>query len=199
MIGQALPWTLGLVGISTVLAFLIGSWIGTVGAWRRGGLIDSMLPSAFVISSALPYFVVGLLPPAAGSRSTCTGCRRRSTTTTPRPRLLARLRGQRAPARACCRPPTLLIVTIGGWVLTQRNNMITVVAEDYVRMARAKGLPNRKIMYGYAARNAILPNLSGLAMSLGFVLAGAILIEYVFNYPGLGYMLINAVDSPTTR
>ena len=67
-----------------------------------------------------------------------------------------------------------------------RNTMITTLAEDYVRMARAKGLPGRRIMLDYAARNAILPNLTGFAMSLGFVVSGAILIEYVFNYPGVG-------------
>jgi peptide/nickel transport system permease protein len=76
-----------------------------------------------------------------------------------------------------------------------RNNMITVIAEDYVRMGRAKGLSERKIMLQYAARNAMLPNLSGFAMSLGFVIAGSILVEYVFNYPGLGYMLYNAVQN----
>jgi peptide/nickel transport system permease protein len=73
--------------------------------------------------------------------------------------------------------------------------MITTLAEDYVRMARAKGLPNRRIMFDYAARNAILPNLTGFAMSLGFVVSGAILIEYVFNYPGVGFMLLQAVSS----
>ena len=88
----------------------------------------------------------------------------------------------------------LLITTIGTWILTMRNTMITTLAEDYVRMARAKGLPGRRIMVDYAARNAILPNLTGFAMSLGFVVSGAILIEYVFNYPGVGYMLLQAVQ-----
>src|ERR1041385_1653008 len=90
---------------------------------------------------------------------------------------------------------TLLIPTVGIWILTMRNTMITTLAEDYVRMARAKGLPGRRIMLDYAARNAILPNLTGFAMSLGFVVSGAILIEYVFNYPGVGYMLLQAVQS----
>src|SRR6185312_16749438 len=89
----------------------------------------------------------------------------------------------------------ILVTSIGGWVLTMRNNMITTLAEDYVRMGRAKGLSNRKIMYGYGARNAFLPNLSGFAMSIGFVIAGSILVEYVFNYPGLGYELYNAVQN----
>jgi peptide/nickel transport system permease protein len=90
---------------------------------------------------------------------------------------------------------TLLLTSIGSWILTMRNNMITTLAEDYVRMARAKGLPDRKIMFGYAARNAMLPNISGFAMSIGFVLSGSVLVEYVFNYPGLGYQLLNAVDN----
>ena len=77
--------------------------------------------------------------------------------------------------------------------------MVTTLAEDYVRMARAKGLPAGRIMLDYAARNAILPNLTGFAMSLGFVVSGAILIEYVFNYPGVGYMLLQAVRTRTTR
>jgi len=76
-----------------------------------------------------------------------------------------------------------------------RNNMITTIAEDYVRMGRAKGLSSRRIMIDYAARNAMLPNLSGFAMSMGFVISGAILVEYVYNYPGLGYLLYNAVQN----
>jgi peptide/nickel transport system permease protein len=89
----------------------------------------------------------------------------------------------------------LLITTIGTWILTMRNTMITTLSEDYVRMARAKGLSNRRIMLDYAARNAILPNLTGFAMSLGFVLGGAILVEYVFNYQGVGWLLLQAVEN----
>ena len=89
----------------------------------------------------------------------------------------------------------ILLASIGGWILTMRNNMVTTLAEDYVRMGRAKGLSDRRLMYDYAARNAVLPNLAGFAMSLGFIISGSILIEYVFNYPGLGYMLLNAVNN----
>ena len=90
---------------------------------------------------------------------------------------------------------TILITSIGGWILTMRNNMITVVAEDYVKMARAKGLKPRRILWQYAGRNALLPNLTGFAMSLGFVISGAILVEYVFNYPGVGFLLLQAVEN----
>src|SRR5947207_15511322 len=90
---------------------------------------------------------------------------------------------------------TIVLTSIGGWILTMRNNMITTLAEDYIRMARAKGLSPTRIMFQYAARNAILPNLVGFAMSLGFVISGALLVEIVFNYPGLGFTLLQAVHS----
>jgi peptide/nickel transport system permease protein len=89
----------------------------------------------------------------------------------------------------------LLITSIGTWVLTMRNTMVTTLAEDYIRMARAKGLSGRRIMIDYAARNSILPNLTGFAMSLGFVVSGAVLVEDVFNYPGVGFMLVQAVQN----
>jgi peptide/nickel transport system permease protein len=76
-----------------------------------------------------------------------------------------------------------------------RNNTISVLTEDYVRMARAKGLSPSRIMWTYAGRNAILPSLTGFAMSLGFVVGGAILVEYVFNYPGVGWMFLQSVEN----
>ncbi len=195
IVGHALPWTLGLVGVATVIGFALGSLIGIVAAWRRGGKLDAVLPSVFVVTSALPYFWVGLLLILVFSVSTggflpsdfnYDSDLQPSFTL---PFIGNVLRHAILPAA------TIIIASVGGWVLTMRNNMITTLAEDYVRMGRAKGLPSRSIMYGYAARNALLPNLSGFAMSLGFVISGAILVEYVFNYPGLGYLLYNAVQN----
>jgi peptide/nickel transport system permease protein len=195
IIRQALPWTLGLVGVTTVLAFLLGSLIGTVAGWRRGGRLDSLLPPAFVVTSALPYFWVGLLLILVFS--VWTGGVLPSDFNYD-----SGLQPAFTPAfvfsvlsHALLPAATILITSIGGWILTMRNNMITTLAEDYVRMGRAKGLSDRRIMTAYAARNAMLPNLSGFAMSLGFVIAGSILVEYVFNYPGLGYLLYNAVQN----
>jgi peptide/nickel transport system permease protein len=90
---------------------------------------------------------------------------------------------------------TIVITSAGGWVLTMRNNVISTVSEDYVRVARAKGLSPARIMLNYAGRNAILPNLTGFAIAIGFVVSGAILVEYVFAYPGVGYMLLEAVEN----
>lgn len=195
VVGQALPWTLGLVGITTVLAFGLGSLIGVIAGWWRGGRLDSLLPPVFVVTSALPYFWVGLLLILVFSVWTGgllpsdfnydTGLQPALTPSFAANVLL----------HAVLPAATILIASIGGWILTMRNNMITTLAEDYVRMGRAKGLSNRRIMTAYAARNAMLPNLAGFAMSLGFVISGAILVEYVFNYPGLGYLLYNAVQN----
>ncbi|HUZ26530.1 MAG TPA: ABC transporter permease [Streptosporangiaceae bacterium] len=191
---DAIPWTLGLVGVTTVLAFVLGTGTGIVAAWRRGGLADSILPPVFVITSAIPYFWIGMmlilifavklqwLPAAFGFDVTLT------------PALTPAFIGNIL-EHAVLPAAALLITTIGTWVLTMRNTMVTTLAEDYVRMARAKGLPGRRIMLDYAARNAILPNLTGFAMSLGFVVGGAILVEYVFNYPGVGFMLLQAVNN----
>jgi len=191
---DAIPWTLGLVGVTTVLAFVLGTGIGIVSAWRRGGRLDSVLPPVFVITSAIPYYWIGLmlilifavklqwLPAAFGFDVTLT------------PSLSLPFIGN-VLAHAVLPAMALVITTIGTWILTMRNTMITTLAEDYVRMARAKGLPGRRVMLDYAARNAILPNLTGFAMSLGFVVGGAILVEYVFNYPGVGYMLLQAVNN----
>ena len=191
---NAIPWTLGLVGITTILAFILGTVIGIIGAWRRGGLLDSIMPPTFVITSVIPYFWLGLvlilvfgvqlkwLPYINSYDYTLT------------PSFSLAFIGN-VIQHAILPAATLLITTIGTWILTMRNTMITTLAEDYVRMARAKGLSGRRIMFDYAARNAILPNLTGFAMSLGFVLGGAILIEFVFNYQGVGYWLLNAVNN----
>ncbi len=191
---RALPWSLGLVGVATILGFVIGTAIGAIVAWRRGGVMDAVVPPTFIIISAFPYFWVGLLfiwlfaltlnwfPLLGGYSETAT------------PALTWGFVGD-VLMHAVLPAFTILITSIGGWILTMRNNMITVVAEDYVKMARAKGLKERRILWHYAGRNALLPNLTGFAMSLGFVISGAILVEYVFNYPGVGFMLLQAVQS----
>lgn len=192
---QALPWTVGLVGVTTIIAFLLGTLIGTVSGWRRNGVVDSVLPPVFVITSALPYFWVGLLLILFLSEGT-NGALPSDGSYDP-----SFNPGLNMPfildvgSHAVLPALSILIISIGGWILTMRNNIVTTLAEDYIRMARAKGIPGSKIMISYAARNAILPNLSGFAMSLGFVVSGSILVEFTFNYPGLGYMLLQAVDN----
>jgi peptide/nickel transport system permease protein len=186
-----LPWTLGLVGVTTVIAFVIGTVAGVYSAWRRGGRLDAVLPPTLFIVSTVPVFFVGLLLiyvfavklnwlPLSGNYSV-------GATPSFSPSFIWDvLKHAILPALS------LIIVTAGLWVYSMRNNMITTTAEDYVKMGRAKGLASRRIMYDYAARNAILPNLTGFAMQVGYVLGGAIVIEYLFSYPGLGYLFYTA-------
>jgi len=191
---QALPWTLALIGTTTILAFALGTLIGLVSAWRRGSALDGALPPLFVITSAFPYFWLALLAiwlfsiklgwfPESGGYDVTT------TVGWSWPFISDAVYHSILPAL------TILVTAIGGWILTMRNNTITVLAEDYVRMARAKGLSPWRIMWTYAGRNAILPNLVGFAMSLGFVVSGAILVEFVFNYPGVGWMFLQSVEN----
>jgi len=186
-----LPWTLGLVGITTVLAFVIGTVAGIASAWRRGGRLDAILPPTLFIVSTVPVFFLGLLLiyvfavklnwlPLSGNYSVG------ATPSFSLSFIWDVLKHALLPALS------LVIVTAGLWVYSMRNNMITTIGEDYVKMGRAKGLTSRRIMYDYAARNAILPNLTGFAMQLGYVLGGAIAIEYLFSYPGLGYLFYTA-------
>ena len=97
---------------------------------------------------------------------------------------------------------TIVVTSIAGWMLQMRNVMITTIGEDYVLAAQAKGLAPRRVMFTYAARNAILPNIAGFALAIGFVVAGALVMEIVFSYPGVGLTLYNAVqanDYPLTQ
>jgi peptide/nickel transport system permease protein len=90
---------------------------------------------------------------------------------------------------------TVVLATLGGWLLSMRNTMITILGSDYVNLARAKGLAPARVMLRYAARNALLPSVTGFGMALGFVLGGSLLTEIVFSYPGQGYLLVQAVRS----
>jgi len=194
VIKQGLPWTLGLVGMATIIAFLLGTLIGVLSAWRRGGVFDAILPPVFIVVSAFPYFWLGLLLLLAFALNLGWFPLGFAYDLTDSINLSWSFAGQ-VVWHGFLPALTIVITSIGGWILTMRNTMITTLAEDYVKMARAKGLSPVRIMFMYAARNAILPNLTGFAMSLGFVISGAILVEIVFNYPGLGFTLLQAVHS----
>ena len=190
-ISSKLPWTLGLVGVTTVIAFLIGTLAGVFSAWRRGGRLDSVLPPTLFILASVPVFFVGLLLvyffavklnwlPLVGNYNFGAT-----------PTFSLSFIGD-VLEHAVLPGISLVVVTAGLWVLSMRNNMVTTIAEDYVKMGQAKGLRERRVMFDYAARNAILPNLTGFAMQIGYVLGGSIVIEFLFSYPGLGYLLYNA-------
>jgi len=192
VVRQAMPWTLALAGVTTVVSFALGTFIGMLVAWRRGGIADGVMTPAFVVLSAVPYFWLGLICIYIFSIShqwlpSGFGYDEGSSIT-----LSWSFVGQ-VLTHAILPALTIIITAIGGWILTMRNNMIGTLSEDYVRMARAKGLSPLRIMVLYAGRNAILPNLTGFALSIGFVVSGLLLTEIVFTYPGVGYLFLQAV------
>jgi len=194
VIKQGLPWTLGLVGMATIVAFILGTLLGMLAGWRRGGILDAILPPVFIVISAFPYFWLGLLVLLLFSITLGWFPLGFAYDLTSSINLSWTFVGE-VIWHGFLPALTIVVTSIGGWILTMRNTMITTLAEDYVKMARAKGLSPVRIMFMYAGRNAILPNLTGFAMSLGFVISGAILVEIVFNYPGLGFTLLQAVHS----
>ena len=193
VVSDSLPWTVALVGITTVISFLLGTSLGVVAGWRRGSWVDGLLPATTFLSS-IPYFWLGLIAIAllAGPGSffpSSGGYEPGLVPAFDHYFIGSALRHSLLPAA------TILISSMSGWILSMRNMMVTVAAEDYITVAHAKGLSERRVAVSYAARNALLPNVSGFALSLGFIVGGTLLVEIVFSYPGLGYQLFQAVGA----
>ncbi len=194
VIAQSLPWTIFLVGLAVVIAFVIGTGIGVLAAWRRGGFLDNFLPPLTLLTSSFPFFFLALLLlyalgfqlqwfPLGHAYSSGTV-----------PNLSLSFIGD-ALYHAVLPALSIVIVTIGGWLLGMRNTMINTLSEDYISMAQARGLHDRRVMLAYAARNAILPQITGFALSLGYLVGGQVLIESVFSYPGVGFTLFQAIGN----
>ncbi|WAH37180.1 ABC transporter permease [Alicyclobacillus dauci] len=194
LIAQALPWTLILIGVTTVIGFIGGTLLGIFAAWRNGTKTDAILTLTSTITQIFPYFWFALLcvyflafllhifPLSQGYSADFmpgwdTGF------------ILSAIYHSILPAL------TILVTSVGGWLLGMRNNMISVLSEDYITLGKAKGLSNTTVALQYAARNAILPSLTGFALNLGFIVGGNVLVEVVFAYPGLGNLLFTAVTN----
>jgi peptide/nickel transport system permease protein len=192
VIATGLGWTLFLAGTAVVISFGLGSLLGTMAAWRRGGWLDGAAPPLLALLGAFPYFWLAmLLLYVCGYQLGWFPLRHAyGGGTAPGLSLdfaISAFRHAILPATA------IVLATMGGWMLAMRNSMIAVLREDYVILAHAKGLSSRRVMLWYAARNALLPNVTSFGMALGFVLSGSLLTEIVFSYPGQGYLLIQAV------
>ena len=201
VIGRVLPYSIVLVGVAFVLSFLIGIAVGMVSAWRRGGGFDTIVVPLFMALSAFPAFFTGLLAvyflglklhwfpiQHAYDSGLEPGFNWAFISSATRHSEL----------------PILVIVAAftGGWVLNMRTVMINTIGEDYVSLAQAKGLRDRRVMTRYAGRNAILPPLNGFAAQFASAVGGLVFIEYVFSYPGAGLTLQQAAlgnDYPLTQ
>jgi peptide/nickel transport system permease protein len=191
VIGRVLPYSIFLVGVAFLISFILGITIGMIAAWRRRGVVDSVAVPLFMGLSAFPAFFTGLLAiyflglklhwfpiQHAYDSSLVPGFNWAFLSSVFRHSQL----------------PILVVVAAftGGWVLNMRTVMINTIGEDYVAMAQAKGLRDRRVMTHYAGRNAILPPLNGFAAQFAGAVGGLVFIEYVFSYPGAGLTLQQA-------
>jgi peptide/nickel transport system permease protein len=192
LLGRALIWTVGLMGTATLISFTLGTVLGIMAAWRRGSTFDVVFSVGAIMATSMPAMVLSLVAlfffgfelnwfptgyaadPALDPAFTW-----QYVSNVIRHGILPVL--------------TLSIVLTGGFLVTMRNNMINLLGEDYIVMARAKGLSDSRVMFWYAARNALLPTVSSLAIAIGTVLGGSLVTEVVFNYPGLGNTLYQAI------
>jgi peptide/nickel transport system permease protein len=190
----AAGWTLFLVGVATTLSFLIGIAMGIYSAWNRGGFFDTVFTPINVMLNACTPAVLALLLwygftmqwvifplGRAQDMNLVLGWNWESAASIAWHAVLPVL--------------SIVLVNYGAWHLGMRNTMINLLNEDFVMLASAKGLSDARIRNRYVARNAILPQITSLALSIGYVLGGAFVTEVVFNYPGLGKFTLNAIQT----
>lgn len=192
LILQALPWTIGLLGLSIIIAWVLGVFLGGIVGWKRDfpgseaittvAIALAQVPQYFVALFLIFVFAYGLMwLPARGAYPATT-----------RPGLtldfiFGLLRHGLLPALS------IVLVSVSGWLISTRSLMITILGEDYLLFAQAKGLRPGYIFSRYGLRNALLPQLTGLAISLGFIINGSFLVEFIFTYPGIGTLFVNAI------
>jgi len=192
MVGEALPWTIALLGLTTLFSFAAGTVLGAMLAWPGAPRWMQWLMPPLWALHAIPFFLLGLVLmylfafqfqwfPIFGGYSA--GANPGFTATF----ILDVLSHAVLPALS------IVLVSLGGWALAMRGMMVTTMGEDYVTFAEAKGLRNTTIFTRYCIRNAILPQTTGLALALGQIFAGAVLVEVIFGYPGIGALLFQAI------
>jgi len=192
MIAEALPWTLALLGTTTLVSFTLGTFLGALLAWPRAPRWMRWLMPPLWGLHAIPFFLLGLiliylfafrfpvLPMFGGySAGAFPGWTLAFAADVLRHAILPAL--------------SIVLVATGGWALSMRGMMVTTQGEDYVTFAEAKGLRSPTIFLRYCVRNALLPQATGLALALGQVVSGAVLVEVIFGYPGIGTVLYQAI------
>jgi peptide/nickel transport system permease protein len=194
MILIALPWTILLLSVSTLFAFAFGTIMGAVMAWPSTPPWMRVLATPLLTLSAIPYYLLGLILiymlaftirmfPIGGGFTIGTVAH------LDREFLLDAAYHSVLPALS------ILLAQLGGWGLAMRGMMVTTRGEDYMTFGEAKGLKGTRLFLRYALRNAILPQFTSLALTLGHIASGSILVEVVFGYPGVGSLLFQAIRS----
>lgn len=199
LIGEALPWTLGLMITTTLLAFLIGTLLGAAAGWYRNSRLLSVVSPVIMVFSAIPFYLLGLVliyifASRLGWFPVSGGYGLTSVPEWSWDFAVEVLQHATLPALS------ILIASVGTWAIGMRGMMVTVQGEDYMTFAEAKGLKPSRLFYRYGMRNALLPQVTALALYFGQIVTGAVLVEIVFAYPGLGSLLLDSIklfDFPT--
>jgi len=192
IIRPAIGWSIGLIGVSVLLTFMLGITIGAVLAWKGTPQIVKALLPMTMIGGVLPYYLLGMLLlylfafttkllPMSGAYDSAI------------PKELSGPYIGTVVRHALLPALSIILTSLGTWALTMRGLIVNTIGDDYMLLADAKGLPKRRILWWYSVRNAIPPQVMHLAIALGYVVSGAILVEIVFSYPGLGYQLYMAI------
>lgn len=193
LIGEALPWTIGLLCFSTIVAFFLGSFVGALVAWPRAAKIVSFFTPSLVMLSAIPYYLLGLFLfylfafklkwfPLGGGYSFMSS-----------PEWSLSFIKE-VLYHAALPAASIVIAQAGTWAIGMRGIMVTIMDQDYMRFAEARGLKSRRVFY-YGLRNAMLPQTTILALALGHIVSNAILVELVFGYPGIGTLLLRSISA----
>ena len=192
LVGEALPWTIGLLATTTVLAFLIGTLLGALMGWPRASVFSRHVLPSFLVLGAIPPYLIALtliyfvafrmqLLPIGGGYGIGTI-----------PNLSVSFMGE-VVKHSLLPAIAIIVASAGGWAIGMRGMMVTVQGEDYMTFAEAKGLKDWRLFYKYGVRNAMLPQVTGLAIAFSYIVSGAVLVELVFGYPGIGSLLARSI------
>ncbi len=194
LIGNGFAWTILLSVTALIISFILGHLLGIFSAWRRGTFLSNALPPSLIFIGAFPAFFLAIafvwyfgyelrwFPAShAYDRTVTQGFNLDFILSVGYHMLLPLF--------------VLVLTTLGGWAIGMRNVMISVLGEDYITLAEAKGLAPHRVRYMYAARNAMLPSVTAFGIVLGVSISGQLLIEQVFSYPGVGFLLVAAVNN----
>lgn len=195
IIARFLPWTLFSVGTGLILSFTLGILLGLMMAYRREGLLDHTLTIFASVVSSVPNYLIGIL------LVVWLGVQWKVLP-------IAQMRGTMSPGvtpaftfaflydalfHAFLPITTYVLTTVGTWMLSMKGSTVGTLGEDFVTVARARGLKDWRITTAYVGRNAALPLFTQLTIAIGFVVGGSFLIETIFQYQGIGYVLSAAI------
>ena len=197
IIARFLPWTIFSVGVGLLISFTVGMTLGMLTAYYRDAFWEPVLSGLGSLLSSIPDYIIGiLLLVYLGVRWELVPIHQMRGSTTPGIHPGFTLTFIKDIFFHAAMPiATYVLATVGSWILTMKSNTISTLGEDYVTVARARGLPEGRITTAYVGRNASLPLIAQLAISVGFVVGGSILIEFVFVYQGIGFQLREAINT----